>query len=279
MKRLIPFLLLLPALLLGLLFLAGILNALVQSFGYIPSFGLNTFTLDYYRDIFSRPELLASVGISLQIAGISSVLAAVLGVLLCAALVRVGNAKGKILVRLPILVPHAVTALFAITLLSQNGLVARLLKQEDFPALLFQPNNAGIILSYLWKEIPFVAYFVFALMAGISDTLGEAAENLGASGTKAFFHVTLPLCMPAALNAFFIIFAYSFGSYELPYLLGATVPKALPVQAYVEYTHPDLLHRPYAMAMNGVMLLAALLLSVGYFVLIRKTTKGIRHEA
>ena len=70
--------------------------------------------------------------------------------------------------------------------------------------------------------------------------------------------------MPAVLGAFFILLSYNFGAYELPFLLGETSPKALPVQAYIEYTHPDLLHRPYAMAMNTVMLLVSLVFAFGW---------------
>ena len=60
--------------------------------------------------------------------------------------------------------------------------------------------------------------------------------------------------MPAISTAFIIIFAYAFGAYELPFLLGATLPRAFPVQAYMEFLSPDLSHRPYAMVYNGLML-------------------------
>ena len=56
----------------------------------------------------------------------------------------------------------------------------------------------------------------------------------------------------------------------MPLLLGSTLPKALPVQAYLEYTHPDLRHRPYAMAMNGFILLVSLLLALVYAWLLRR---------
>ena len=92
------------------------------------------------------------------------------------------------------------------------------------------PGYGGTILAYLWKEIPFVAYFVLAFMSSISDTLGEAAENLGASPLRSFFQVTLPLSVPVIARAFLIIFIFAFGGYELPLLLGVTLPKALPVQ-------------------------------------------------
>ena len=274
-----PYLLLTPLLLLSVLFFLGVSNALIQSLGYIPAFGMTDFTLDYYRQVLGEPSLLASVKASLLIALYSSLLAAVFGVVLCAALVSGGRVRGKILqiIKIPILVPHTVVALFALIFLSQNGFLARVLyqlglleSQGDFPVILFSTSNVGIILAYLWKEIPFVAYFVFALMSSISSTLGEAAENLGASSKKAFFYVTLPLSMPAVRKAFLIIFTFAFGAYELPFLLGATLPKALPVQAYIEYIHPDLRHRAYAMAMNGVMIFIALAASAGFYFLLRR---------
>ena len=63
--------------------------------------------------------------------------------------------------------------------------------------------------------------------------------------------------------------------YELPYLLGATQPKALPILAYIEYTKPDLLARPYTMAINGIIIVISLLAAVGYYILIRRSTKKL----
>ncbi len=269
---------------LGILFLLGIGNALVQSFGYIPSFDMTDFTLRYYKEIIQKSIFMNSIRVSFVIALVSSVLATVFGVLLCAVLVYTGNTRGKTLqiIKLPILIPHTVVALFVITFFSQNGLLARIMyglglihTQSDFPLLLYSTNNAGIIIAYLWKEIPFVAYFVLALMSSVNTTLGEAAENLGASKIRAFFQITLPMCMPAVKKAFLIIFAFSFGAYELPFLLGPTLPKALPVQAYVEYIHPDLRHRPYAMAMNSILLIITLVMTAIYYWLTRKNINQI----
>lgn len=267
-KRIRIFLLLLPFLLVTGLVLVSVWTVLVQSMGYIPAFGLTELTLDFYIEVFTDADFLGSVLVSLRIALWSAVLAAVLGVLVCAALIKCRRTRGWMLyaVRLPILVPHAVVAVFVIQLLGQTGLVARLGYAlgllEDytaFPQLLYTPGYLGTILAYLWKEIPFVAYFILAFMSGISNTLGEAAENLGASPVRSFFEVTLPLSLPVISRAFLIIFIFAFGGYELPLLLGSTLPKALSVQTYLAYGDPDLLRRPLAMAMNGVMLL----LSVG----------------
>lgn len=280
--KITPYLLVLPVFALSIIFFIGIISALLQSFGYIPSFGMREFSLKYYMDIFSRQDFIASVLSSLQISFVSSIFALVLGVLLAAALVYTGGAESKKLyaVKLAILMPHTIVALIVIALISRNGMISRLLyslgiisSDSDFPILLYSKNNIGIIVSYVFKELPFVCYFTHTLLSNVNKTLGEAAENLGASRIKSFFYVSLPLCMPAIKKAFLIILAFSFGAYELPFILGPTVPKALPVLAHMEYTHPDLLHRPYAMALNGVILIISWIMAILYFVISREGKK------
>ena len=282
MKKLTPWLLLAPFLAVTALVVVSVWNILVQSLGLIPAFGLSEPTMEYYRQVLTSDTFLDSLMVSLKIAFWSAALATVLGVLVCAALV--GCRRGGIVhvVRLPMLVPHTVVALFVMTLCAQTGLIARagaalglIADSTEFPQLLYSESYAGAILAYLWKEIPFVAYFVLALMSGVSSTLGEAAENLGASPLKSFFQITLPLSMPAITKAFLIIFIFAFGGYELPLILGATVPKALPVQAYLSYMDPNLLNRPYAMAMNGVILMLSMAMAALYGVLTHRLCRKI----
>ena len=280
-------LLLLPYFAVILLVLISVWNVLIQSLGYIPAFGLTTLTLDYYKSIFSSREFVESLLVSLKIALHSAVIACALGVAVAMALIKLKKTRGGAvyLVRFPILVPHAVVAVFMIQLLGQTGLLARvgyalgLLEDfNQFPQLLYTPGYGGTILAYLWKEIPFVAYFVLAFMGSISETLGEAAENLGASPLRSFFQITLPLSIPVIARAFLIIFIFAFGGYELPLLLGVTIPKALPVQAYLAYMNPELKLRPVAMAMNGVILILSLSMAGIYWLLLRRVSRklGVR---
>lgn len=287
MKKIYPYLLISPLIVLGIIFALGICNVLIQSVGYIPAFGMRDITLDYYRAVLLDPYLFASVKTSLYTALVSSVISVVIGVIICSALVSVGGfssrrflSKMKGLIRIPILVPHTIVAFFVIIIFSQSGVFSRLMymvgivdSPENFPMILFGPNNVGVIMGYIWKEAPFVAYFVFSFMSGIDARLGEAAKNLGASPLQSFFHVVLPLCIPVINKVFIMIFAFSFGAYELPFLLGSTFPRALPVQAYIEYIHPDLRHRAYAMAMNGIILIITLGISALYYLLSKKIEK------
>ncbi len=284
MKKLVPYLLLVPQILLAILFAAGLITGITQSLGVIPAFGLKEPTLLYYKEVLSRPDMLTSVLYSLKIAFCSATFATVFGVWICGLLVM-GKKTGGVsmrIVQLPIIVPHVVVALFVINIFSQNGILARIAyamglisDQQQFPMFLYNPNGIGVVMAYLWKEIPFIIYFVIALMANINGKLGEAAVNLGAGKWTAFRKVTLPLCKDTIISGFLIIFVFALGAYELPLILGATMPKALPILAYQQYIHPDLRNRPYAMAMNGIIMMISLVSAIIYFKLMQKNMKEL----
>lgn len=284
MKKLTPYLLAIPQLILGAIFIIGLGTGITQSLGVIPAFGLMEPTLDYYKEILMRPDTLQSLKHSLYIAFVSAFFATVIGTLFSMLLVWKGKTKGGLMrvVQIPIIVPHVVVALFVVNVLSQNGVLARacanlglITEQQQFPMMIYDTHGIGVILAYLWKEIPFIVYFVLALMANINGSLGEAAINLGASRFQAFLKVTLPLCMNTILSGFLIVFVFALGAYELPFILGATKPKTLPILAYIEYSKPDLMARPYAMAINGIVTVISLLAAVVYYILIHRSSKKL----
>ena len=51
----------LPQLVVSLLFLAGIANGLIQSFGMLPSLGLTEISLQYYKELFARGDFISSL--------------------------------------------------------------------------------------------------------------------------------------------------------------------------------------------------------------------------
>ena len=282
MKYIKPYLLLLPQIFVGIIFLVGIGIGITQSFGVVPVFNLYKPTFKYYTEIFMRKDTIDSIFYSLKIAFISSFISIILGILICFCMVYSGKDKGFMLnvTKIPILVPHVIVALMLVNIISQNGLLARILyqlgfikEQSDFPLIIFDKAGVGVILAYLWKEVPFVIYFIISLMSAVSSKLAEAAVNLGAGRVEAFFKITLPLCYNTIISAFLIIFAYSLGAYELPLLMGGTVPKALPIMAYIEFQKPDLRLRPYAMAYNGILIVISMLAAIIYFMLLKKTAK------
>ena len=256
------------------IFVTGIVLGLLQSFGYFKAIGLTDFTLKYYREVLMDSNFLSSLKFSLYTATVSSVIAVILGVLLAYSIVQMKGKKETIelLYRVPIAVPHIVAALLIYNIFSQTGILPRILfeigliqNQEQFPSVLYEPNGVGIIAAYIWKEIPFVALTTYTVLSSVSKKLSDVAYNLGANKKQVFIYVLLPLIMPSVLSSFIIIFAFSFGAYELPLLLGPTQPNALAVQAFIEYSNPVLQNRPYAMVYNMLITLIAVILTWLYF--------------
>lgn len=283
-SKLKPYIMVLPVSLLMVLFIYALINGLIQSFGILPAAGLTKFTLLYYKEVFTRSDMMSSLFLSIYISLVSSLIAVILGVLISAAASASGIVKKRSfqLLKVPIILPHTVSALLIINIFSQSGILSRLSyhlgiihNQQQFISLVFDKGSIGIILAYLWKEIPFVTLVVVTIMANIDSSLGEAAINLGATRLKAFFSITLPLCLPSIVTSFIIVFAYSFGAFEIPFLLGATSPKSLPVLTYLEYTHPDLAHRPYAMVLNSLMTTISMLLTYIYYRILQRNLKKV----
>lgn len=282
-RSLAPYVLAAPAAVLLIVFAYGVVNGVMQGFGIMPFLDRYEFTLDYYIEALTRSDLSSSIAYSLYLAAVSTIVAVAGGVALSAAMTRAKTSRFARLfnIQIPLMSMHALIALAVICLFAGSGVVPRILHAlgvipdaNTFPSVVGATSGWGIILVYIWKEIPFVAFCTVTIMAGISDTLGEAASTLGANARKTFFNVTLPLCKGAIVKASLIVFAFAFGSYEIPFLLGPTLPKAMPILAYIEFQDPDIVNRCYAMALNGIMALICSILALVYFLVLRREKGG-----
>ena len=274
------FCLIAPTLLvLGCLFLGGIVLGLVRSFNYLPIIGLTEPNFQAYRDIFANTDFIQSFLLTFYIAFVSTSISAVIAI--AAALVLRKTFFGKqiilFLFQLNITIPHLVGAIGILYLFSQSGIFARLAYEfnlitspSEFPAMIFDPAAIGIILQYVWKEIPFIGIVVLAMMQTIGEDYEAVAKSLGASRWQVFWHVILPLISPGVVATSVIVFAFTFGAYEIPALLGQHHPAALPVLAYRLYTDVDLAARPQAMALAMIITLLCALLITSYLYIARK---------
>ncbi|NOY55620.1 MAG: ABC transporter permease subunit [Actinobacteria bacterium] len=267
-------LMLTPALgLVVLLFGGGLLVGFGQSLGYFPAIGLHDFTLRYYFSVFTDKNFLQSLWLTFRIAAVTTVLSSVLAVGFTLVLRQkfAGSRVATFLFQVPLPVPHLVAASGIVLLVTQSGLIARFLAAlglinvpADFPALVFDRAGISIVLTFLWKEVPFIGLVVLAILQSVGPQYEELARTLGANARQRFFSVLLPLIMPGILSTSIIIFAFTFGNYEIPLLLGVRFPATLPVVAYRQYQDPDLALRPEAMAISIILAVVAVLLLVAY---------------
>lgn len=281
--RLKIFLLLAPALTaIIVLFMGGLGIGLARSFNYMPVIGLVDPNFDAYWTVFTSQEFYFSFLLTLHISITSTVISSILAIGAALLLRRqfIGRAIINFLFQLNLTVPHLVGAIGILYLFSQSGSFARLAAEwgmisrpGEFPALVFDPYAIGIILQYVWKEVPFIGVILLANMQALGEDYESVARSLGANRWQAFRHVLLPLIFPGLLSASVMVFAFTFGAYEIPAILGPNYPAALPVLAYRKYTDVDLAARPEAMAMAIVI---ALLSALMIFFYVRISRRNIR---
>lgn len=279
-------LLLAPALaVVGTLFLGGFALGVAQSLGYLPFLDDWTWSLDAYRSLWGDPAVRASVGLTLRVSVISTAAATVLGV--AAALLIHSTGRGRRVLAAvfasPLPVPHLVGALAMLLLLSQSGLLSRVGHATgltgapaDFPALTADGFGTAIIAEYVWKETAFVGVVVLAALSAGVDELDTAARTLGAGAWQRFRHVVLPLIAPSVAATSVLVFAFTFGSYEVPRLLGGPFPAALPVVALQYHQDVDLDSRPEAMAIAVVIAVVVSALVVLYMATVDRFVRRAR---
>lgn len=267
-------LMLLPALAtLTVLFAGGLVIGLGQSLGYMPVIGLTDFTIQHYLDVLTDRNFLLSLWLTFRISFVTTLLSMVFAVV--TALVLRENFKGSqvttFVYQVPLPIPHLVAASGIVLLVTQSGLISRLFATAgllevpaQFPVLVFDRAGVAIILTYLWKEIPFIGLVVLAILKSVGPQYEELAQTLGANRRQRFWYVLMPLMMPGLLSTSIIVFAFTFASYEIPLLLGVRFPTTLPVLAFRNYQDPDLALRPQAMAISIILAVVAVLLLLAY---------------
>jgi len=259
-----------PALLLlGGLFFGGIAIGVARTLGLGPNgAGLN---FAAYAAVLSDPDIYRSLGLSVWIAGASTVIAALIA-LPAALMLRYpfrGRGLAGFLFQVNLTIPHLVGAIGILYLFSQSGSFARaaaglglIARPAEFPALVYDPAALGVIFTYVWKEVPFVGLVVLAALLARGPGKEEAARTLGASRWQVLRHVTIRSVMPSLVSASAIVFAFAFGAYEVPAMLGASVPQALPVVAYRLFTDVEIAARLEAGAVAHLIALVSVLMLV-----------------
>jgi len=250
--------LLLPAAgVVGILFGGGLLLGFTQALGHLPGAGLEVFSLRHFNRVWGDPDFLASLGLTFYVAAASTLIAGLLSIAAALALAALGDRHRLVhfIFQVPLTVPHLVIAVAVLFLLAPAGLLARcsvalgLIQQAgDFPLLVNDRWCVGIIVTYVWKEIPFITLMLLAVLRNHAKEWIEVGRTLKAGPWQRFRFITLPTIFPALGAAALIVFAYTFGACEVPFLLGRTYPMTLPVWAYKNYSDVDLMARPEGIA-------------------------------
>jgi putative spermidine/putrescine transport system permease protein len=266
------FWLLAPGLIFVLLLVGyGLLQAIIESIQTPGQSG--AWTLNYYKILFADSMFWDSLGLSLKITLLSTGISLFIGIFLTKWLYHyLLKEKWKLIIWIPMLIPHFVAGYIVLFFFSQSGWFSALFYQlgfiadrQEFPILVMDRGGIGIILSYVWKEVPFVVLMLLPVYYQLDHRYKDVVYTLGGGRWQAFRTAEWPWLAPVVAETGIIIFAFIFAAFELPYLLGVTYPKMLPVLAYEWFSVGDWSGRPLAMATMITTTFFILMLSIFVF--------------
>ncbi len=161
----------------------------------------NEFSLDAWTNICRDQTICESVGVSIRIAFLATVIATFLGTLIAFALVRHrfrGRESTNLLIFLPMATPEVVLGASLLALFLNMGL------NLGFTTILF---------AHIMFCISFVVVTVKARLAGLDPRLEQAAMDLYANEWQTFRRVTFPLVAPGIAAAALLAFSLSFDDF------------------------------------------------------------------
>lgn len=175
------------------------------------------FTLDWYRKLFANEQMLRAAANSLLIACMSSVVSTVLGTMAGFALHRYKGKLLQILVLAPIAIPDILIGVALLILFVMLNLSLGLL---------------SITLAHISFSLGFVAIVVRSRLAGMDESLTEAARDCGATPWQAFRHVTLPQILPGVVAGALMAFTLSIDDFVVTFFTAGVNTQTLPLQIY-----------------------------------------------
>jgi len=162
------------------------------------------YTLGNFELALGHDLTVPAIANSLRFASISTVIDLVLGVAIAYVVVRSKLAGRQILdflSMLPLAVPGLVLA-FGYLAMAQDGKFFSFLNPTQDPTIL-------LIIAYSVRRLPYVVRAAAAGFQQTSETLEEAAQNLGASPLKAVIKITLPLIVANLIAGGLLAFAFA----------------------------------------------------------------------
>jgi putative spermidine/putrescine transport system permease protein len=193
----------------------------------VMSFPPRGFSMKWFINVFSSDTFMTTLGISIKVAVLATIIALIIGIPAAYALSR-KNYKGKSVVQniflSPIIVPGVVLG-FAFF----RFLVIKL-QLEVFTSLL---------IGHVIIVIPYIIRVIGSSLENLDFSIEEAAESLGATKLKSFFIVVMPNITSGVIAAFMLSFINSFNNVPVSLFLTGPGVSTLPISmmSYVEYNY------------------------------------------
>lgn len=222
-------------------------------------------SINNYLEIFNNPFYTQSFGNSLDIALKSTLIGLLVALISAHAIHSSGKRLGKFALTITNMASNfsGVPLAFAfMIILGNNGVITIFLKHLGFDLLnVFNLySKVGLILVYVYFQIPLGILLLFPAFDRIEAHYKEAAFTLGASKWIFWKRIGLPLLFPALVSTSVILFANAIGAYATAYALTSGAFNLVPVRIGTLVSGDIFLKPNMASALS--VLLASILLAL-----------------
>lgn len=276
-SRKVYLLALLPFFIMVLLFeIMPLFNIVIESFSKTGG----GFTLEHFTRIFTtrlyQQSIYNSVWISI-FSALSGIIIAFLGAKAAnSASMKVRNIFSTVL---------NITSNFAgvplafafMILLGNVGILTLIGKQYgiDFLANYDLYTINGLLLTYIYFQIPLGTLLMLPAFAGLKKEWKEAVGLLGGNSFHYWFKVAIPSLMPSILGTFSVLFANSLAAYGTAYALLSNNISLLPIRISQQFVGEVVQNQEFGCALSLVMM-ALMIISVVITNKLQKRSGGTR---
>jgi putative spermidine/putrescine transport system permease protein len=216
----------------------------------------------WYEDFFGDKAWTDALLLSLRLGTAVAVVATLMGLATAVAITRYlrrGRLALRALVLAPLMVPVIVTAIAMFEVAIDFRLVG---------------TFWGLLIAHTILALPFTVVILESALKSVDPNLEDAAVSLGASRTRAFYKVTVPIIRPAVLTAALMAFITSWDEVVVVLFVGGAFEQTLPVRMF-EFLTTQV--RPTVAAASGILIAAVVVVAVLSMVV--RWARQRRHQA
>jgi len=198
----------------------------------------------------------SAITLTLQLAGVSTLVLLVLGTPLAWWLARAdGKLKTTIetLTALPLVLPPTVLGFYLLIFLSPNTPLGEFWFTLTGEHLTF--SFSALVIASVVYSLPFMVQPLQGAFESLGRAPLEAAASLGASPLDTFIHVVLPLSKRGYLTAIVLTFAHTIGEFGVVLMVGGNIPERTRVISIAIYEHVETLNYAQAHTLAAGLLL------------------------
>ena len=207
------------------------------------------FTGEWYVSLFEDEGILTAFRNSMVIGVLAAAIATLIALLACLALLQTRRRQRMILLNLAnisLLNADIVTGISFMLLFLSIGL---------------RFGFGSVLIAHITFSIPYAILCIMPRLNSFNISYYEAAIDLGATGTQAFFRVVLPDLMPGLIAGFLLAFTMSLDDFVITHFTRGSGFDTLPTQIYAELKlgiHPEM-YALFTIFFGAILLLILLL--------------------